>query len=71
LLGFDRHARARAAARKIEHDAEANIAEQRGKMIKLLEDALMLADDLADGNTGYLIECALDEARSRQFTPRR
>jgi hypothetical protein len=27
-------------------------AEQRGKMIKLLEDALMLADDLEDGNTG-------------------
>jgi hypothetical protein len=31
-----------------------NIAEQRGKMIKLLEDALMLADDLEDSNTGYL-----------------
>ena len=29
-------------------------------MIKLLED----------GNTGYLIERALDEARSRQFTPK-
>jgi len=36
----------------------------------LLEDALMLADDLEDGTTGYLIERALDEARSRQFTPR-
>ncbi len=47
-----------------------NIAEQRGKMIKLLEDALMLADDLDDGTTGYLIERALDEARSRQFTPK-
>ena len=34
---------------------------------QLLEDALMLADDLEDGNTGYLIECALDEARSQQF----
>jgi len=30
--------------------------------------ARMLADDLGDGNTGYLIERALDEARSRQFT---
>ena len=54
------------------HDTPApNIAEQRGKMIKLLEDALMLADDLEDGNTGYLIERAFDEARSRQFTPKR
>jgi hypothetical protein len=47
-----------------------NIAEQRGKMIKLLEDALMLADDLEDGATGNLIERALDEARSQQFTKR-
>jgi hypothetical protein len=46
-----------------------NAAEQRGKMIKLLEDALMLADDLEDGTTGYLIERALDEARSQQFRP--
>ena len=38
-------------------------------MIKLLEDA-MLADDLEDGNTGYLIERALDEARSQQFVPK-
>jgi hypothetical protein len=30
---------------------------------------LMLADDLEDGHTGYLIERALDEARSQQFTP--
>lgn len=45
-----------------------NPAEQRGKMIKLLEDALMLADDLEDGNTGYLIERALDEARSQMFS---
>ena len=46
-----------------------NIAEQRGKMIKLLQDTVMLADDLEDGNTGYLIERALDEARSQQFRP--
>ena len=29
-----------------------NIPEQRGRLIKLLEDAMMLADDLEDGNTG-------------------
>jgi hypothetical protein len=32
-----------------------------------LEDALALADELQDGHTGYLIERALDEARSRLF----
>jgi hypothetical protein len=30
----------------------------------------MLADDPADGNSGYLIERAFDEVRSRQFTPK-
>jgi len=30
----------------------------------------MLADDLEDGQTGYLIERALDEARAQQFTPK-
>jgi len=30
----------------------------------------MLADDLEDGATGYLIERALDEARSQQFVPK-
>lgn len=49
--------------------AEPNIAEQRGK-IKLLEDAPVLADDLGDGTMGYLVERALDEARSRQFIPK-
>ena len=29
-----------------------------------------LAEDLEDGTTAYLIERALDEARSQQFTPR-
>jgi len=32
-----------------------------------LEDALALADEIEDGETGFLIERALDEARSRQF----
>jgi hypothetical protein len=42
-------------------------AEKRGQIIRLLEDALALADEIADGTTGFLIERALDEARSQQF----
>ena len=30
-----------------------------------------MAEDLEDGTTAYLIERALDEARSQQFTPRK
>jgi DNA-binding ferritin-like protein len=44
-------------------------AEKRGQIIRRLEEALALADELDDGGTGYLIERALDEARSRQFRP--
>jgi hypothetical protein len=44
-------------------------AEKRGQIIMHLEDALALAEELNDGPTGYLIERALDEARSRQFRP--
>jgi hypothetical protein len=44
-------------------------AENRGQIIRHLEDALALADELEDGQTGFLIERALDEARSRQFKP--
>jgi hypothetical protein len=44
-------------------------AEKRGQLIRYLEDALALADEIEDGHTGYLIERALDEARSRQFKP--
>jgi hypothetical protein len=46
-----------------------DIAEKRGQIIKHLEEALALADEIEDGTTGYLIERALDEARSRHFTP--
>lgn len=46
-----------------------NSAQKRGEIIKHLEAALALADELEDGATGYLIERALDEARSRQFRP--
>jgi glutamate mutase epsilon subunit len=41
--------------------------EKRGQLIRHLEDALALADEIQDGHTGYLIERALDEARSRLF----
>jgi hypothetical protein len=35
-------------------------ADARGKLIRHLEDALAVADELNDGTTGYLIERALD-----------
>jgi hypothetical protein len=41
--------------------------EKRGQIIRFLEEALALADEIEDGNTAYLIERALDEARSRYF----
>jgi hypothetical protein len=44
-------------------------AQKRGELIRHLEDAMALADELEDGATGFLIERALDEARSRQFRP--
>jgi hypothetical protein len=42
-------------------------AQKRGELVGHLEDALELADEIQDGQTGFLIERALDEARSRQF----
>jgi hypothetical protein len=42
-------------------------AEKRGQLIRHLEGVLALADEIEDCQTGYLIERALDEARSRQF----
>jgi hypothetical protein len=42
-------------------------AQKRGEVIRHLEDALSLADEIQDGQTGFLIERALDEARSHQF----
>jgi hypothetical protein len=41
-----------------------DLAEKRGEIIKHLQDALALADDIEDGETGFLIERA---ARSRLF----
>lgn len=36
-------------------------ADIRGQLIRYLEDALALADEIGDGRTGYLTERALDE----------
>jgi hypothetical protein len=44
-------------------------ADKRGQLIRHLEEALVLADEIEDGSTGFLIERAADEARSRQFRP--
>jgi hypothetical protein len=49
--------------------AGANQPEKRGRLIRHLEDALELADEIEDGQTGFLVEQALDQARARQFTP--
>jgi endonuclease YncB( thermonuclease family) len=43
--------------------------EKRGRLIKQLEDAMLLAEELNDGTTTYLIERALDEARAQLFRP--
>jgi hypothetical protein len=48
----------------------ADEAEKRGQLIRHLEEALALADEIEDGQTGFLIERARDEARSRQFSRR-
>jgi len=59
--------RAPSSARKI--CDMTNQPEKRGRLIRHLEDALELADEIEDGQTGFLIERALDQARARQFTP--
>jgi hypothetical protein len=41
--------------------------DQRAKIISLLETAEMLDKDLDEGTLAYLIERAIDEARSRAF----
>jgi hypothetical protein len=43
--------------------------DKRGKLIRQFEDALAMTEELNDPTTGYLIERALDEARSQQFRP--
>ena len=44
-----------------------DLAEKRGAIIRHLEDALSIADEIEDGEVGYLIERALDAARARLF----
>jgi hypothetical protein len=51
---------------KIEGATMIDPASKRGELINL-EDAMAIADELEDGATGYLIERALDEARSQLF----
>src|SRR5262245_35949849 len=43
--------------------------EKRGQLIRYLEDARTLADELDYRDIGYRIKSALHEARSRQFKP--
>jgi hypothetical protein len=44
-----------------------NAPAKRGELVRLLEEALALAEALGDGGTAYLIERALDEARAQEF----
>lgn len=45
-----------------------NAAQKRTTLIEHLISALGLADELGESELGYLIERALDEARSKQVT---
>jgi hypothetical protein len=45
-------------------------ADKRGQLIRHLEDALALADEIEEGDTGFLIERALDEARHAEHRGR-
>ena len=47
-----------------------NAEAERDTLIKLLEDAMHLAEDLEEGTAVYLIERALDEAGAQQFRPK-
>jgi hypothetical protein len=51
----------------VQENSMTDEAEKRGQLIRHLEEALALAEEMEDGQTGFLIERALDEARSRQF----
>jgi hypothetical protein len=44
-----------------------DLTEKRGEIIKHLRNAFTLADEIGDGETGILIERALDAACSRLF----
>jgi hypothetical protein len=57
------------SSRAREISAMTDKSEKRGQLIRHLEDALALADGIEDSQSGFLIERAIDEARSRQFRP--
>jgi len=42
-------------------------SQQRDALFQHLEAALALTEELAEPATGYLIECAIDQARSSQW----
>jgi hypothetical protein len=48
-----------------------DVADKRGKLIRFLEEALTVADEIEDSCSGYLIECPLDEVRASEFRPAR
>ena len=50
--------------------SRAEISKLRGDLIRLLKNAMLLAQDLDQPRTAHLIERALDEARSQQFRPK-
>jgi hypothetical protein len=52
-----------------EEEVHGRWAREAREVIRHLELALAIADELEDGTTGYLIERALDEARARLFIP--
>jgi hypothetical protein len=52
----------------VESHQDMDDADKRGQLIKLLEDASLLADDLKDGTTGYLIKRAIDSVRADRFS---
>jgi hypothetical protein len=49
-------------------ESQMDATQARATMIAYLEGALDFADQIKDATTGYLIERALDEARSKQFS---
>jgi hypothetical protein len=42
----------------------------QGELIRYLQNALAIADELEDRKTGHLIEQALDQARSQKGDPK-
>jgi hypothetical protein len=47
----------------VQENSMTDEAEKRGRLIRHLEEALALADEMEDGQTGFLIERALSMRR--------